>query len=372
VDNTQCHSTLRRPYLIQYVAVTDLDLSGQFRLQYQVPLRLTEVGLRSIVLDIMFIGNLQRAILETLNYSDIFEYPLRLEELHRYLTLHTHVEQLANVLDSLIGQVGRQDDFYFIAGHGEIVETRKQRQRRAEKLFPIAWRYGRVLGQLPFVRMVALTGSLAVMNVSERADFDYLLVTEPGRLWTARAFAVLFGRMMRLSGHRICVNVLVSENALSWPQHDLYSAREICQMIPITGMDLYHRLRQANAWTKSFLPNCSLSLPTVVQLPEQHESNQIQHILEAPLRGRRGQGLEQWAMRFQLRRIQGRPGASDETNFSADVCQANFHQHRRSVGEAFQQRLKELNDHSFATPVLKEALIRQGANTTGRAKVGEK
>jgi len=319
----------------------------------------------------MFIGKLQRAILETLSYSDIFEYPLRLEELHRYLTLHTNVEQLTEVLESLNGQVGRQDEFYFLVGHGEIVETRKQRQTRAEKLFPYAWRYGRALGQLPFVRMVALTGSLAVMNVSARADFDYLLVTESGRLWTARAFAVLFGRMLRLSGHRICVNVLVTEAALSWPQHDLYSARELCQMIPITGMEVYHHLRQANAWTESFLPNCGPSSPKVAQRPEQRESNPIQHILEASLRGRRGQGMESRAMSFQLRRMQGRPGASDETNFSTDVCQANFHQHRKSVGEAFQQRLNQLNNNSHATPVLKETFLSREAKTGGTVKVSE-
>ena len=319
----------------------------------------------------MFIGKLQRTILETLSYSDIFEYPLRLEELHRYLTLHTNVERLVDVLESMNGQVGRQDDFYFLAGHGEIVETRKQRQKRAEKLLPFAWRYGQVLGQLPFVRMVALTGSLAVMNVSERADFDYLLVTEPGRLWTARAFGVVFGRMLRLSGHTICVNVLVSENALTWPRHDLYSAREICQMIPITGIELYHRLRKANAWTQAFLPNCSLSLPKVAQGAAQREPKQIQYTLEVPLRGRRGQGLEQWAMRFQLRRIQRRPGASDETIFSTDVCQANFHQHRRSVGEAFQQRLNRLNDDSLARPVLKEASLSREAKTGESVKVIE-
>ena len=118
-----------------------------------------------------------------------------------------------------------------------------------------ALKYGCMLGALPFIRMVALTGSLAVMNSAKVSDFDYMLVTTPNRVWTARAFALLLNRFTRLFGHTLCPNLIVSENALTWSTHDLYSARELCQMIPITGMDVYRKLMRANKWTKHFLPN---------------------------------------------------------------------------------------------------------------------
>jgi hypothetical protein len=113
-------------------------------------------------------------------------------------------------------------------------------------------------------------------------------------------------------------------------------------MIPITNRDIYDRLRMANTWTQAMLPNCGRSAPDVARLPDQGESNQFQRSLELPLRGALGQRIEQWAMKFQLRRIGLQLGASDETNFSADVCQANFHHHRKSVRDAFQQRLNHL------------------------------
>ncbi len=285
--------------------------------------------------------HLENAILETLAYSDIFDYPLTIEELHRYLVLPApkdRVLQCAATMD----KVATHDGYYYLAGRDEIVGLRKTRASASRKIYKRAVFYGRILGVLPFVRMAALTGSLAVMNLSKGADIDYMLVTRAGRLWTARAFSVLFGRMMRPFGYTICVNLLVSENALAWPLHDLYSAREMCQMIPISGLDVYRQLRAVNSWTESILPNSTFSAPNLVQIPSADAANRIQHLLEWPLRGKSGKRVERWIQDFQLQRIARRFGHGGETNFTADVCQGNFHHHRHWAGEYFHARLVSL------------------------------
>ena len=287
--------------------------------------------------------NLSRAALHTVAYSDIFDYPLTAPEIHRYLTgVRAPVEAVKQALEEehLFVRIG---DYFTLPGREEIVSIRIQREARSRKLLRRAIQYGRLLGALPYIRMVALTGSLAVLNLSMGADMDYMLVTQSGRLWTARAFAVTFGRMVRPLGHKICVNLLVSENALFWPQHDLYSAREMCQMIPITGVNVYRRLRATNVWTESILPNAALSALNLGQLPDQASENRIQRLFEMLLHGKHGGRLEQWAMKFQLHNIAKRSGAGDETNFSADVCQANFHHHRSWTRKAFEQRLAKFD-----------------------------
>jgi hypothetical protein len=288
----------------------------------------------------MFIGNLERAILETLTYSDIFEYPLRLDELHRYLPMLADTDELPVALTALNGQVGEINDFYFLAGREEIAEIRRQRDIRSRSLLTLALKYGRVLGALPFIRMVALTGSLAVLNISKNADFDYMLVTSPGRVWTARAFALLFNRFVRLFGRTICPNLIVSENALEWPMHDLYSARELCQMIPITGMNVYRRLLEANQWTKDFLPNAFLDsgslLPTVQKL-----DSAFQMLLEFPLRGKLGDRFEQWEMHRKIARFRKQAGFGEETIFNSEVCQGNFHHHRKWTRESFEEKINQ-------------------------------
>ena len=282
----------------------------------------------------MFTGDLERAVLEALVYSDIFEYPLRLNELHRYLPIRADIEELSVALESLNQRIGKKDDFYFLAGRAEIVDIRRQREARSKKLMPRALKYGRLLGSLPFIRMVALTGSLAVINISKNADFDYMLVTVPGRLWTARAFALLFNRITRLFGHELCPNLIVSENALEWPLHDLYSARELCQMIPITGVHVYHELMKVNLWAGAILPNAW-------QASEILETSEVsvRKIFELPLRGKLGDRIEAWEMNRKIARFSKQAGFGEETVFTAEVCQGNFHHHRKWTRDVFEEKL---------------------------------
>jgi hypothetical protein len=66
---------------------------------------LTEARVGCIVLPNMLTGDLERAILEALAYSDIFEQPLRLDELHKYLPLRADLQELPVALESLERQV---------------------------------------------------------------------------------------------------------------------------------------------------------------------------------------------------------------------------------------------------------------------------
>jgi hypothetical protein len=150
------------------------------------------------------LDSLPQAILHTVAYSDVFDYPLTVGEIHRYLTgVKASSEEVVRAVGEE-GVVTRIGNYFTLPGREEIVHIRIQREARSRELMPRAIQYGRILGSLPYVRMVALTGSLAVLNISGNHDFDYMLVTEPGRLWTARALAVSFGRIVRPLGHRIC------------------------------------------------------------------------------------------------------------------------------------------------------------------------
>ena len=275
---------------------------------------------------------LSPAILCTLLYSDVFDFPLTACEIHRFL--YRRAATYEEVLQALHDEprITKQGDYYTLPGREGIVRVRQERERQSQELMPYALRYGRWIGSLPFIRMVALTGSLAVMNVSTNADLDYLLVTAPGRLWTARAFTLLFGRWTRAFGHTICPNIIIAENSLAWRRHDLYSARELCQMIPTTGKDVYAKLMRANSWVQQFLPNARTTSVIADRL-------KISTYFEVPLSGKLGDRFERWEIKRKIARFSRQAGFGEETIFNAEMCQGNFDHHKRWTEVAFQERL---------------------------------
>jgi hypothetical protein len=293
--------------------------------------------------------NLSRAVLQTVAYSDIFDYPLTAHEIHRYLIgVEASLEEVARTIEDeeIFTRTG---DYFTLPGREEIVNIRMQRGARSRELLSQAMKYGRMLGALPYIRMVALTGSLAVMNVSGNQDFDYMLVTAPGRVWTARAFALAINRLARVRGHTLCPNLIISETALEWSVHDLYSARELCQMKLIKGKDVYVRLMKVNGWIRDFLPNAfnanSMNATNKARnsLVRGIRVEKFQHLLESLLPGNLGERFENWEMNRKIARFSRQAGFGEETIFNAEICQGNFHHHRQWTRELFEKKLISLD-----------------------------
>src|SRR5689334_8725124 len=98
---------------------------------------------------------LQRAILHTASYADIFDYPLTLPQIHRYLTgLSASLEAVEQALPGVLQPSGA---YYSLLGREALASTRQRREQTAAKLWPLAVRFGRWIARLPFVRMVAVT-----------------------------------------------------------------------------------------------------------------------------------------------------------------------------------------------------------------------
>jgi hypothetical protein len=287
-----------------------------------------------------YIISLERAILEALVYSDIFDYPLRIEELFKYLSVPIVRSDLNSYLNGYSGMVEFHDGYYHLKGRENLINQRKNREIASRHLLNRAIWFGRILGSLPFIRMVALTGSLALQNCDETADIDYLLVTAHGRVWTARAFALLFGRITALFGNVICPNLIISDQALEWQQQDAYSAHELCQMIPISGRKDYLRLRQINSWTNKFLPNAQTSCELRTTGVSGH--SKLQFLLELPLLSKIGDKFEAWEMNRKINRLTKQAGYGPETKFNQDICQGNFNQHGLHTKMAYQRRLGDL------------------------------
>ncbi len=199
----------------------------------------------------------QRAIVLTLLYSDLFDYPLTEEELRRYLPVRCpEPEVWAAALEALLGHwVSRTDGYFSLAGREPIVERRRERQSQGSRLWGWATRYATWMAWVPFVRMVGVCGSLAAGNATANADVDMFLVTAPRRLWTVQVWAMTLRRLASCVGVRVCPNYFLTLDSLEVEPHTLYTAREVAQVVPLRGAETYTRFRAANPWVYGLLPN---------------------------------------------------------------------------------------------------------------------
>lgn len=292
-------------------------------------------------------NQLESAILETVLYADVFDYPVTAGEIHRYLVAcATSQEAVRQTLDGSLlpgGHLEGQHGFYFLPGRRSLVPLRQHRASVARSLWQHAYRYGAWVARLPFVQMVAVTGALAVDNVDEDADIDYLIVTEPGRLWLCRALVIGLVRWAARRGHVICPNYFLSERALVIYERNLYTARELAQMVPIAGFSIYQRMRQLNAWTDDMLPNAKG--PPRMTAPEPAFNTFVRSGLERALRTRVADRLEAWEMRRKIRKFERQAAhatARDEVAFCAEWCKGHFDGHARAVLWSYSQRLERM------------------------------
>ena len=280
---------------------------------------------------------LRRAIARTVAYADLFEYPLDHVEIHRYLIGEAaspeEVDRALKQDGALARYIEHTGDKFHLRGRASTVETRHVREAASAELWRNARAYGTWVARLPLVRLVGVTGALAMSNAERRADIDLFVLTHPGRLWLCRLLVLAVVRLAALRGDTLCPNFLLSTAALSLSECNLFTAHEITQMVPLRPTKWYARFMDANRWTFDFLPNA-----TTVVTPS-HVDGVLAGFASWLLSARVFAPLEHWEMRRKIRRLTAR-GAREGGSlaFSETECRGHFAAHDVRVLAAYAER----------------------------------
>jgi len=195
------------------------------------------------------------------------------------------------------------------------------------------------MSNLPFVRMVAVTGGLAMDNMAD-GDIDYLVITEPGRLWLCRALIVGLVRMAALRGTELCPNYFLSERAMVLNERNLFTAHEVTQMVPLAGLATYQHLRELNRWTDAYLPNASGAPRRMAAVEPAHRGTH--RLVESTLRSRVCSPLEHWEMMRKVRKLGRQGNGHAEAAFGPDWCKGHFGDHGQATLLRYAERLQSL------------------------------
>lgn len=287
----------------------------------------------------------ERAILKTVLYSDLFGYPLTIEEIAHYLAEAVSCkEQVQAILSTplwLNGQIAQVDGYVTRRGREDLVGLRRERMLTSHRLWRRARFYGRLMSSLPFVRMVAVTGALAMDNSDKHDDVDVLIVTAPARVWLARAFAVLIVYAGKFTATKLCPNYVLSQEKLSLEPRTVYVAHEFAQMVPIYGFEFHRRMRAANLWARQFLPNAEHPLHQEPEYCPGRIPRSFKKAAEWLLSGRLGNWLEAWEMQRKIRKFSALSAVGGNVIFDRDHVKGHFNDHGARISAQYQCLLEE-------------------------------
>jgi predicted nucleotidyltransferase len=133
------------------------------------------------------------------------------------------------------------DGYWFLRGREYLVDLRAERQHISTIKLTQARRWAHSLQYVPGVRFIGITGSLSMHSATPEDDIDLLIITARGRLWLTRTLVLMVLWTMHVKRaddgqpehpDQACANIFLSEDDLALPDHNLFIAHEICQMLP--------------------------------------------------------------------------------------------------------------------------------------------
>lgn len=292
----------------------------------------------------------EKAILKTLAFFDLFNRPLTLEELWLNLyKLETSKMQVLFGLKNLQKNniIVEKNTFYALTGNKNIfrdfVKTRvicKKRWRKVERTL-------KFLRFVPFVKNISVINSLAFKASNENSDIDILIVTKKNRLWTARAFMVLFLEILGQNKNKwykagkFCLGFAFTEERLALEsllyKNDIGFIYWLATLYPVIDRKIYKNLIEENAWIYDYLPNW--------QMTECENLKNKNDILEKILSGKFGERLEKYLANTQIKRIwqdeeNYRTGASVITDSS--MMKLHAYDKREEYRNRWQKKIEEL------------------------------
>jgi len=191
-------------------------------------------------------------------YHNLFDYALSFADLIRW-----RASDGLEINQNL--QVMQKNGYFFLEGKESLIYQRLLRKRISAKKLEIAKKASKAFSFIPWVKMVAATGSLAMENSTEGSDVDLLIITQKGRLWTTRLVVYFLARILgvktrkpfdRNEKDKLCLNMWLDAGDLVWRQRNIYTAHEIAQIVPLVSKDnTYERFLSKNEWILKFWPN---------------------------------------------------------------------------------------------------------------------
>jgi hypothetical protein len=216
-------------------------------------------------------NSLEKSILETMVYYDLFDYPLTSVELWQWLWKYDcKLVELTFCLgesDFLRKYIETRNGFYFLKGRKELLDIRKKKRIYSVNKWKRGLKAAKLLRTVPFVKTIILCNSIAYFNAEKDSDIDFFIIVKSGYLWLARFFITAILHFSKIRRHankinnRICLSFYVTDNNLSLEdlayKNDIHFYYWLLHFVPIFDTETYKLFSKENSWIKKYIPKAN-------------------------------------------------------------------------------------------------------------------
>ena len=204
-------------------------------------------------------NDIKNELLKVLKYFDFFRFPLTESEILKFIGIKITLKNLQKELTELVQsqKIFLIEDCYLLVNDPERVVRKKQGRKLAAKRMKRAHWISKVIMSFPFVRMVAVSGSLSKGYADSNSDIDFFIITTENQLWTSRSLLHVMKKISFLfrMQHSFCMNYFISEGHLTLEEQNYFTGIELATLIPLKGKSHYSNLIKNNQWVNEYVPN---------------------------------------------------------------------------------------------------------------------
>ncbi len=238
-----------------------------------------------------------------------------------------------------------RDGFFVRAGRTDVIQERRRREDRSRQFLRRYERLLRWICTIPFTRMVALSGSVAHLNMDADADLDLFIVTRGHHVWSVTVAVVLLTKLLQ-ARRVVCANFVMSDANLTVEQQDLFTANQIVHLKPLIGREVFEGFLAANPFVRRYYPNHPAEAIGVV--PKEFDQfvgrkrQRFKRALERVLGvvSPSAESLCRRAYTWHLRRRSVAWTSPEQVRLHRDYLKLHTKSHRRSVLERFDEEVE--------------------------------
>lgn len=291
------------------------------------------------------------AVQATVTFADVLGLPIDIDRLHCSLIgANMSLLETSMAVDELVakGRLVRRDDLVCLSGHEHVFAHHREAAKRAAELWPVAEKWAQRVGRIPFVRMVAVSGGLAVDAIDPSDPIDFFVVVRPRRLWTTRALVAKLLDSAQEDGVEIRPVYMTTTRAPEMAHQSVFVAWELAHLAVVVGESVSRTLRRSNSWMFDVLPNATLDGNQAHQVactPSSTQKWTESLLLLPPFRL-----VEHWTRSrqlAQLRQTRSRQGHSSTTpphrqQFSPELCDEHLGARATDIEQAWKTALNDV------------------------------